>query len=404
MPTVTEGLLSGYDNTATTKQNISDLIDAIDRREVPFLALLGWSLEGDVTKGANSLKFPCTQPEHTWQNDELIPNSTTLAAAHAVGSGTLVVASGTARYYTIGEILVLTSGGNTSHFEITNINESTDVLTVSVIANDQAHASGTKLFSMGGAAQRGDEFAVKGKTTIITTDTNYTQILGGGKEGVVAVDGTLLATEQYGIQDQMIYQWTKRLQELAIKLEQLALYGVRSTSLPTSVTDAASRMGGLWYYIKTLSGGQTKDANGADFAASEVLLKDLLDDIWNQGGRPSMMMMNTYNRRKFSDMLVPFVQTARSETVLGIVGDTYHYHHGDLSVALNKHVHASHVWVLSPEYIGIGPLAGNGNDRSFAVYDLPKTGDSERKQILGEYTMEVRNRQRAHGLIEDLAA
>jgi hypothetical protein len=39
--------------------------------------------------------------------------------------------------------------------------------------------------------------------------------------------------------------------------------------------------------------------------------------------------------------------------------------------------------------------------RDFSVTDLAKTGDSEKKQLLAEYTLEMRN-EAAHGILLDI--
>ena len=384
MPTVTEGIVTGFNSLAQIKDNILDAIDAIDRREIPFLASLGWAMEGDVTKAVNSLKFPCTQPQHTWQNDVLVPNTTTMNAAYASGAATIVVAAGTADYFIIDDEIIATSGNNTSHWRVTAIDLDTDTLSVINLGGDANHANGTRIYSSGRPSLRGEQYSTVGKTTTITTQTNFTQIFGGGKDGVVAVDGTDQSTEYWGISDQYAYQVTKRLAELAIKLEQAAMYGLRSATFPTSNSQPASRMGGLYYWIINQTGSNTSNANGTDLMANEGTLKGLLDTIWDAGGAPSLMMMNTFNRRKISDILAPFVQVPRSEHVMGIIVNQYEYSHGMLNVALNKWVHPQHVWVLSPEYLGVGPLAGNGRERSFMVEPMPKDGDYERTAIIGE--------------------
>jgi hypothetical protein len=51
--------------------------------------------------------------------------------------------------------------------------------------------------------------------------------------------------------------------------------------------------------------------------------------------------------------------------------------------------------VLDPEYAAVSYL------RPFETNDLAKTGDSEKKQILVEYTLEMRN-EAAHGVAADL--
>lgn len=406
MPTVVQGIISPYDSTTQVAENIVDAIDAIDRREVPFLNILGWALEPDgagAARGVDSLVFPCTQALHTWQNDELIPNRSSVNAAYAVGGTTITLPANEADFFVVDDIIVATSGANTTHWRVTGVDLTNDILTVELIAGDAAHAVGTLIHSMGRPAVRGEQYATEGKRTSVTTDTNHTEIFGAGTEGVIAISGTELATRSYGIADELEYQTFKKLSELVIKMEQAALMGYRTGSLPTANDQPASRMGGLYYYVVGLSGGNISNANGLALASTEGTLKTLLDNIWDDGGAPTVLLMNSFNRRQMSDMLSPFVRTTRDEHVQGVVTNVYEYSFGMLNVALDKWVAPSQVWAITPTSIGLGPLKANGNDRSFTVEDLPKDGDYMRRAIVGEYTMEVRNRSRAHGLLRNLA-
>ena len=53
-------------------------------------------------------------------------------------------------------------------------------------------------------------------------------------------------------------------------------------------------------------------------------------------------------------------------------------------------------FVLDPEYAAVAFL------RPFQTNELAKTGDSEKTQLLVEYTLEVKN-EAAHAIIADLA-
>jgi len=46
-------------------------------------------------------------------------------------------------------------------------------------------------------------------------------------------------------------------------------------------------------------------------------------------------------------------------------------------------------------------MAATAYLRDFQISDLSKTGDSEKKQLLVEYTLEMRN-EAAHGIILDI--
>ena len=56
---------------------------------------------------------------------------------------------------------------------------------------------------------------------------------------------------------------------------------------------------------------------------------------------------------------------------------------------------ADKVFFIDPDYFAFATL------RNFASWDLAKDGDSNRKQILVEYTSEVRN-EKAHAAVYDL--
>jgi hypothetical protein len=406
MPGIVEGILNPYNATAQYKENISDMIDAIDRREVPFLNMLGWPLEGSATQGVNSLKYPCTQSVHQWISDGLIPNTSKLAAAYVVGVNVLTVTTGEGVYFLPDDIVMATSGANTSTWRVLTVTG--DTLAVAPVAGEAAHIATTDLYTMGRPAIRGEQFATTGRVTIQTTDVNYTQILGPGKEGIVAISGTEQATGAYGITDRMAYERAKVLTQLAIKLEQAAMYGERFQQ--TTNDQPASRFGGFFYFVHRLSavagaanGSTVIDCGGSAFGSAETQLQNVLDNIWSAGGNPSVALMNLFNRRQFNSFLVPFVRTERTENRYGVVGDTYVYSHGDLQIALSKWIARQHIFCMSPEYIGIGPLNSNGVDRSFKTYELPKDGDYDREAIVGEFTMEVRNRSAAHGILLNLA-
>jgi hypothetical protein len=53
-------------------------------------------------------------------------------------------------------------------------------------------------------------------------------------------------------------------------------------------------------------------------------------------------------------------------------------------------------FVLDPEYAAVAYL------RPFQTIELAKNGDSDRTQLLVEYTLEIRN-EAAHGIIADLS-
>jgi hypothetical protein len=67
-------------------------------------------------------------------------------------------------------------------------------------------------------------------------------------------------------------------------------------------------------------------------------------------------------------------------------------------VILSRWVPADTVLLLDSSRVDVLPLAG----RSFHYKPLASSGDKEVGQVIGEYTLELRN-ENAHGLIRGLA-
>lgn len=400
--TVTRDILAPSDNSGTLRQQLTEELDAIDPRDTPFLAYKGWSMDAGASMGADSLPDVCNQQTFTWQNDQLIPNSTTLGAAYTSGAATLTVATGTGGYYRANEILVLNSAGNTTHLRVLATPAAgIDALSVTAIANDANHASGTTVTSLGIPEAPGAQAPTDGRTVAPGSDFNYTQIY----MDTAAITGTEQSTERVGYANRLDREAYKTLQQLVIKMESNCIYGNRIASLPAAGIQPAARMGGLSFFIRQIdSNGNTTNANGNLLGYNgEQYLKDLLDNCWVDGGRPSVMMGNSFQRRQLSSFMVPFVRTDRNVGVAGVVVGQYEYSHGILDFVLNRYVAQEHLFTLTMDMIGIGPLKGNGNDRTFNWTEMPKDGDYERRFIVGEYTMAVRNRDRAHGMLFNLA-
>lgn len=400
--TVTRDVILGrIEGTSTLRQNIVDAIDAIDPRDTPLLSTKGFSAEkGMAAAGADSLSKPCIQPTYTWQNDALIPLQTKVLTAYTSGDTSIAVTANTADYFKVDEILVASSANGTTHWRVTAVDLTNDILTITVLNNDQSHTAGTDLYSLGRPKVDGTQADVTGDVTTIGSDDNYTEIF----QDTASVTGTHMATESVGIANQLDYQVEKVLAQLILRLETNALYGNRSAALPTANTQPAKRMGGIDYYIRAAdTNGQTRNATGAALATSEDTLKNLLDDIYAVGGKPDTILVGPFQRRAISAFLAPFVRTDRDVGIAGIVAGMYEYSYGTLQVVLDRYVHLPHLWALTMEYFGIGPLRGNGQDRSFSWEEIPKNGDYFARFVTGEMTLELRNRTRAHGLLFNLA-
>lgn len=401
--TGSRNIFSAGTNTGPTpmKQDISDVIDAIDPRDIPLLSVLGFGAEASAAAGADSLRFPCIQPVHSWLNDELIPSvSLVVSSSGGPPVTTVNVTTGEGTYFdgtaNAEDIIMIENG----HYKVTTV--ATDALTVASLdgTSPAAPAVGATIYIIGNASREGILSTEHTFEHTVTTQTdNYTQIF----SDYVSVSGSWQSTEQYGVDNPFDREVDKKIKETVIKLERAAHYGRRSASpFPSSNATPFRRMGGLWYYLRGVSGTNATDAGGGSLTESRLL--DILQDCWTDGGKPSTIWVGARQKRALNNFILPFVQTSRTEGVAGVVVGRYESDFGDLKVVLDRYLKPDDVVVTTDEYLGIGPLKGNGRSRALSIEDMPKRGDLTEAFIVGEYTMEVRNNQRAHGWLYNLAS
>jgi hypothetical protein len=398
MPTVSTGLRRSFDNTNLFPLDLVDALDALDPRDVPLLTVLGM---GSPSSGANSLGAPgCFHHDHRWDSDELVPTLTTLAAAYTAGSGSITVASGTAEYFQLGDMIRIGEADTGNIARVEALNTTTDVLTITAglgNSTDAAAANGDNVNILGQAAIQGETALANPRTTDLERLQNYTQIF----RDVVRIPRSVEQARKYhGITSEVSRQEAKKLQELALKLEKAALYGTRVA--PSSTAGGA--MGGIVEYIARGTDGTTNSTNGllVDGAAGsfdEADLKTLLRNIWNQGGMPTHCLVNGFQAQQVADWAQPFVRTERSEETYGIRIGSYVSAYGIIEFVLNRHLDESEVIVFSRDKLGIGPFA----ESAFFSQDLAVTGDSKDRQVIGEYTMEVHGPTRCHGMMYNLS-
>ncbi len=395
MVAINSGMRTIYDGAYTERPNISEFIDAIDPRDIPLLSLLGMGSEaGAVSAGADTLAFPCLNTVHTWQNDQLIPANGTLTAGYTSGGLTFTIGATQAPYVKVGDQIKV----GEVHYEVTVVGASTwDVVLLDGVSDADA-ANGDVWSNLGTLRLDGADFSTAFLSTDLSTNQNFTQIF----HEMVSVSGTSESIEKFGITNEFDREFAKKFEEMVIRLEQLAHYGFANSN-PTVNTDLTNvrRMGGLWSFIRNSGTANVTDA--ASVLLTEKLLVDSLEAIWDDGGNPDTILVGATQKRILNDFASPFVRTDRKEDTLGIIVAKYESDFGDLDIVLDRYVQPSDLIIVERQYLGIGALKGNGNDRSFFVTPIPVDGDSRKAAITGEYTMEVRNADLAHGWIHSLS-
>jgi len=244
---------------------------------------------------------------------------------------------------------------------------------------------------------------------------NYTQI----SRKVISVSGTEEVVNKAGRNSELSYLLAKASSELKRDMEailtrnQAAVAGDASTARKTASLEA-------WLRTNTNRGTGTTDGANPTLSATtsgypdaaatdgsadalreftETLLKDVIQSVWTEGGDPSILMVGPTQKQKASTFAGIAAQRymAPNEAPSSIIGaaDVYVSDFGSIQIVPNRFQRDRSAFVLDPEYAAVSYL------RDFEVQDLAKTGDSDKKQIIVEYGLEISN-EAAHGVIADI--
>ena len=238
---------------------------------------------------------------------------------------------------------------------------------------------------------------------------NYCQI----STKTVKIAGTLEAVDKAGRKSEMAYQLAKVSKEIKRDME-LSLV---SNEVATAGNSSTARcIGGIQAWLasnKDLgsggtagTGGTTARGNGTDRTFTETILKNVIKQVYNSGGEPKVIMAPSTAKQTLSTFTGIAAQRymAPADAPTTIIGgaDVYLSDFGTSTVVPNRLMNASTesdngevVLILDPEMASVAYL------RPFQTLELAKTGDSEKQQILAEWTLVVNN-EGAHGIVGDL--
>ena len=246
--------------------------------------------------------------------------------------------------------------------------------------------------------------AVTDATTATVRMGNYCQI----SDKVPSVTGTQQAIDKYGRSDEMDYQVVLKGKELKRDMETMLL---ENNARVAGDATTAREMGSVLSYIYTndslgatgasptgqgANSGTTARTDGTQRAFTEALLKAVLQDCWTNGGDPDTIMLGGFNKQVMSSFVGRGTPTedTKSKKIIASV-DLYESDFGTLRVKPNRFMRARDALVLQMDMWALARL------RPMQTIQLARTGDSESKQILTEYTLVSRN-EKASGLVADL--
>ncbi len=362
-------------------EDVSDLIGLISPYETPLLDVLGDSLR------------PATSTHHEWLEDELLPNKDSIDDGSISSPSTETsfdVANGSR--FRVGDQIQVE--GTKELMLVTAI--STDTLTV---VRGYAGSTGENLVDaqviniLGNAALEGSN-KPSARFTNRTRKSNYTQIF----TATVEVSGTDIAARQLGLDDELDLQKQERLRELIRDLENTVINGGRIVSDPQGSTTVRRTMKGIIQHLSTnvFSVGDSGFPSGNDL--DEAKINYVLRNIWDSSnGNVDLIAVGGFQKRKVNSFLSALRSYSGSDTTFQDMVSVYESDFGVCRIITTRWIPEDAVLLLDSSRSNVLGLSG----RSFHFKPLASSGDYECGEVIGEYTLELKN-EGAHGLIRGL--
>jgi hypothetical protein len=368
-------------------EDVSDIIGIVSPYETPLLDHLG-----DPQRAAMSTV-------HEWLEDELLPNTDTIndsTISDPDAETTFTVSNGDR--FRVGDQIQVE--GSREVMLVTAVSSNDLTVTRGYGGTTPENiADGDTIRILGNAALEGGD-APDARFTNRMRQTNYTQIFTAGVE----VSGSQLAAQQIGLDDEMDFQKQERLRELVRDLENCVINGVAASSNPQGGGSTRRTMEGIIPFIQSnafengAGGFPDGDGAGSD-ELNEVQINHALRQIWEQSnGMVDTIVVPGFQKRRINSFISSSRQYDAQDTRFRDMVGVYESDFGVCRVVLSRWVPADTVLLLDSSRIDVLPMAG----RSFHFKRLASQGDRELGQVIGEYTLELRN-ENAHGLIHGLA-
>lgn len=364
---------ASYDDMAVHDPDVSEILLLTSPVTTPLLNALPQALS------------PATDVLHTWFEEQLGPDRLILSAAlNSVAAGTssqhqLSAATQFGHLLTVGmEIEVETPTGQG---EIAQVNSIVGPGTISLqrgfARGISSLAAGGSLFVIGSAEYEGAD-TTGDVTRPRVVKSNYTQIfkkpvlISGTRQSVVTMDG---------IGSEIDHQERNRLLELTRDLEKAVIRGVAVNTI--GADDTYRTMNGLRAMITSVSSTMSNATFTGDPMAA---VNALMQESWNRGADDlDILLCGDLWGSAISASNASKIQLQQSDRTRQQLVSQVETDFGAVTKIISRWMPRKGLMLLSSRRISVPNLRG----RNFKREQLAKTGDSEKRHIIGEYTVEL---------------
>lgn len=256
------------------------------------------------------------------------------------------------------------------------------------------------------AVIEGDDASTDTATATVRVG-NYVQT----SDKVARVSDFSREVDTAGRKDELLYQVMLAGIELKLDVEKQMLSN-KASAAGASGTARVSGSFELWLASNNSHGGTGStpgysgttglveaEVDGPQRSWTEAMLKTVMATTYGNGGKPRMLMVGTSLKQQFSAFtgiaqIRKDVPGRAQATIVG-AADVYVSDFGNLNVVVNLFQRTRTALLVDPKMASLVTVRGMRNR------PLAKTGDSDQRQIIMDYTLKVHN-EKAHGKVADL--
>ena len=363
-------------------EDVSDLVGIVSPYETPLLNILGDPL------------YAATSTHHEWLEDSLLPNK------DAINDDTytdpdvdtdFIVDNGD-RFQVGDQIQV---EGSEELMLVTGINSNTLTVVRGYAGTTAEDLADNQVINiLGNAALEGADKPTA-RFTNRARQGNYTQIFTASVE----VSGSDLAARKLALADELDYHKQTRLRELLRDLENTVINGGEPAANPQGSGSVRRTLKGIFQHISS-NGFATGDSgfpSGTDL--DETKINYTLRQIWeSSSGNVDVIVVNGFQKRKINAFMSSNRSFGPEDQKYSDLLSLYESDFGLCRVIVSRWMPQDAALLLDSSRLAVLPLAG----RSLHFKPLASGGDYESGQLIGEYTLEMRNEE-AHGYIRGLS-
>ena len=371
-----------YSDTAAHVRVISDAILLANPMDTPVIARFGLNSANQKFKidmSAKSYKVELLE-------DAYEPLSSTANHGTTITTTTLTITVTDGTLFQVGmEILI-----DAEYMVISAVSATNNTITVysrSYGGTNATHAAGATINIVGMARLEGADAAYVGLTSL-SNPYNYTAIF----QKALNISGSEAALSQYGKPGgEMVYQENKAVPERMRLIERMFFHGIRaagSASTPRS-------FGGVGTFVTSNSSSITTTITKASV---DTVSKAIYDD----GFIPDVFIIGTGGASTLHGLLdtSSFIRIDQENTMFGMrpVVKLNTQFVENLTMLTSRHCPATKAYMLNSGLVGFYEY------RPFQTKPLAVTGDSDKRELIGEYSLLVGHGGLAHGYITTTAA